>query len=160
MNFSKTLSSGRRPRPSESRARDRGRTRKLDSKTVYDLLRFGTSFLSDRPRPSLEARILLGHAGSLSEVQIFAAPEETLSPRSEARYLRLLERRRSGVPLSYLTGTKEFWSLALGVSPSVLIPRPETEVLVEKVLELSSRDDETILDMGTGSGNIAIALAR
>ncbi len=132
----------------------------MDSKTVHDLLRFGTSFLSGLPHPSLEARVLLGHAASLPEVQIFAAPERMLPPRCEARYLRLLERRRRGVPLSYLTGTKEFWSLSLGVSPSVLIPRPETEVLVEKVLELSSREDETILDMGTGSGNIVIALAR
>jgi Methylase of polypeptide chain release factors len=62
--------------------------------------------------------------------------------------------------LSYITGSKEFWSLDFRVSPSVLIPRPDTEVLVEKVLELSKRSGETIIDVGTGSGNIAVALAK
>ena len=75
-------------------------------------------------------------------------------------FLRLVEKRNKGVPLSYLTGFKEFWSLPLAVSPAVLVPRPETEVLVEKVLELATRESEDILDLGTGSGNIAIALAR
>ena len=64
------------------------------------------------------------------------------------------------MPLSHLTGTKEFWSIPFEVTPSVLVPRPETEGLVEKVLELSTRESETILDVGTGSGCIAIALAR
>jgi release factor glutamine methyltransferase len=64
------------------------------------------------------------------------------------------------VPLSYLTGVKEFWSIPFKVTPSVLVPRPETEVLVEKVLELSTRESEAILDVGTGSGCIAVALAK
>lgn len=68
--------------------------------------------------------------------------------------------RLAGRPLPYITGRKEFWSLDMAVSPSVLIPRPDTEVLVEKVLELSSRNGETVVDVGTGSGNIAVALAK
>jgi release factor glutamine methyltransferase len=64
------------------------------------------------------------------------------------------------VPLAYLTGTKEFWSIPFEVSPSVLVPRPETEVLVEKVLELSTRESESLVDVGTGSGCIAVALAK
>jgi release factor glutamine methyltransferase len=64
------------------------------------------------------------------------------------------------VPLSYLTGVKEFWSIPFEVTPAVLVPRPETEVLVEKVLELSTRESESILDVGTGSGCIAVALAK
>jgi len=64
------------------------------------------------------------------------------------------------VPLSHLTGRKEFWSIPIEVTPSVLVPRPETEGLVEKVLELSTREPERILDVGTGSGCIAIALAK
>ena len=64
------------------------------------------------------------------------------------------------MPLAYLTGVKEFWSIPFNVTPSVLVPRPETEVLVEKVLELSTRESESILDVGTGSGCIAVALAK
>jgi release factor glutamine methyltransferase len=132
----------------------------LNSKTLDDIFRRGVGLLGDRPQSVLEAKILLLRAASLSEEAFFAAPRAPISPKAEAYFLRLVERRREGVPLSYLTGTKEFWSIPLKVSPSVLIPRPETEILVEKVLELSSRGPEDILDLGTGCGNIAIALAR
>jgi release factor glutamine methyltransferase len=132
----------------------------LTPKTLQDLFRCGVSLLQERPQSVLEAKILLLRAALVSEEDFFASPETPLPPKTAAFFLRLVERRKEGVPLSYLTGTKEFWSIPLRVSPSVLIPRPETEILVEKVLELSSRDRETILDMGTGSGNIAIALAK
>jgi len=104
--------------------------------------------------------VLLRRAAALTDEVLFAAPATRLPGRAEAFYYRLLRRRLSGVPLFYLTGTKEFWSIPLKVSPAALIPRPETETLVEKVLELASRDGECILDLGTGSGNIAIALAK
>lgn len=104
--------------------------------------------------------MLLRRAAALTDEVLFAAPATRLPGRAEAFYYRLLRRRLSGVPLFYLTGTKEFWSIPLKVSPAALIPRPETETLVEKVLELASRDGECILDLGTGSGNIAIALAK
>jgi release factor glutamine methyltransferase len=132
----------------------------LSSKTLQDLFRHGASLLQDKPQAVLEAKILLLRAAGLSEADFFTSPDLPLSPKTEAFFLRLVGRRRAGVPLAYLTGSKEFWSIPLRVSPSVLIPRPETEVLVEKVLELSSRMDEVILDVGTGSGNIALALAR
>jgi release factor glutamine methyltransferase len=132
----------------------------LKPKTLDDLLRDGIALLRDRPQSVLESKVLLLRAASLSEEDFFAAPRASVSPKTEAYFLRLVGRRRQGVPLSYLTGTKEFWSIPLKVSPSVLIPRPETEALVEKVLELSGRSSECILDLGTGSGNIALALAR
>ena len=132
----------------------------MSSKTLQDLFRHGASLLHDRPQAVLEAKVLLLRAAGLSEADFFASPALPLSPKTEAFFLRLVDRRLAGVPLAYLTGSKEFWSIPLRVSPSVLIPRPETEVLVEKVLELSSRMDEVILDVGTGSGNIALALAR
>jgi release factor glutamine methyltransferase len=132
----------------------------LASRTRQDLLRHGASLLQDQPFAALEAKVLLLRAAAISEEAFMAAPQGPLPARAEAFFLRLIERRKAGVPLSYLTGTKEFWSIPLAVSPSVLIPRPETEILVEKVLELSSRDRENILDLGTGSGNIAIALAK
>ncbi len=132
----------------------------MGSKTLQELLRHGASLLHDRPTPALEAKVLLLRAGALTDEELFASPDRCLSCQAEAYFFRLIQRRISGVPLSYLTGTKEFWSIPLMVSPSVFIPRPETEILVEKVLELSNRDKEAILDVGTGSGNIAIALAR
>jgi release factor glutamine methyltransferase len=132
----------------------------LNPKTLDDLFRRGIALLHDRPQSVLESKVLLLRAASLSEEDFFAAPRAQASPKTEAYFLRLVERRKEGVPLSHLTGTKEFWSIPLRVSPSVLIPRPETEILVEKVLELSGRGPECILDLGTGSGNIAIALAK
>ncbi len=132
----------------------------MNSKTLDDLFRCGVSLLQGRPQSVLEAKVLLLRAASLSEEDYFAAPRAPVSPKTEAYFLRLVERRKEGVPLSYLTGTREFWSIPLRVSPSVLIPRPETEILVEKVLELSSRAAEDILDLGTGCGNIAIALEK
>ncbi len=132
----------------------------MNPKTIQDLFRDGARLLEGLPQSVLEAKVLLLRAARISEEELFAAPGSPLAPRTEAFFLRLVERRRAGVPLSYLTGSKEFWSIPLRVSPSVLIPRPETEVLVEKVLELSSRGPESVLDLGTGSGNIAIALGR
>jgi release factor glutamine methyltransferase len=78
----------------------------------------------------------------------------------ERRFDKLVSKRLAGYPLAYLTGVKEFWSIPFRVSPGVLIPRPETELIVEKMLELSSRENETIVDIGTGCGNIAVSLAK
>jgi len=72
----------------------------------------------------------------------------------------MVKKRLNGVPSAYLTGSKEFWSLSYKVRPGVLIPRPETELLVEKTLELSTGEEEIIVDIGTGCGNIAISLAK
>lgn len=97
---------------------------------------------------------------SLSEEEFIIQPERTLSKVEERHFNRLVTRRLSGVPLAYLLGEKEFWSLSFKVSPEVLIPRPETEIIVEKVKDLSSQKKERIIDIGTGCGNIAISLAK
>ena len=110
--------------------------------------------------PAIEAKVLMLKATGLSEEKFFASPERELNRREEKKFERLLEKRLSGFPLAYVVGEKEFWSLALKTPAGVFIPRPETELLVEKVIELSSRGEETIIDIGTGSGNIAVALAR
>ncbi len=130
-----------------------------DNTTLIDLFRAGVALFGDRPQAGLEAKALLLRAVRLSEERYLAAPSRPCPPRAAALFRRLLERRLEGVPLAYLTGTKEFWSIPFEVTPSVLVPRPETEGLVEKVLELSTREAETIVDVGTGSGCIAIALA-
>ncbi len=133
----------------------------MDANTTYlALFRDGAARLGGRPQDQLDAKVLLLRAAGLAEERFLAAPDRPCPPRAEAAFWRLVGRRRDGEPLSHLTGTKEFWSLAFEVSPSVLVPRPETEGLVEKVLELSTRGEEDIVDVGTGSGCIAVALAR
>lgn len=112
------------------------------------------------PGGALETKVLLLRATGLNETRLLGSPERLVPPLREGLFFRLVRERLAGRPLAYVTGRKEFWSLSLRVSPAVLIPRPETEMLVERVLSLSKRGRETILDMGTGCGNIAIALAR
>ena len=128
--------------------------------TFSELFRAGAALLGGRPQALLEAKVLLLRAARLTEERYLAAPDKPCPPRAEAFFRRLVERRLAGAPLAHLTGTREFWSLPFEVGPSVLVPRPETEGLVEKVLELSSRGDEDIVDVGTGSGCIAVALAQ
>lgn len=110
--------------------------------------------------PAIEAKVLMLEATGISEEQFFASPERGLSEREEKKFFRLLNLRRLGFPLAYVVGEKEFWSLRLKTPRGVFIPRPETELLVEKVVELSSGGEEVIVDIGTGSGNIAVALAK
>ncbi|MFZ2054013.1 MAG: peptide chain release factor N(5)-glutamine methyltransferase [Candidatus Aminicenantales bacterium] len=128
--------------------------------TFQQLFRKGRSLLSAVPAPSVEAKVLLLEAARIGEVEWLASPNRRVSKREEIRYLRLIERRLSGIPLAYITGKKEFWSLSLRIMPGVLIPRPETELTVEKTLELAGRRNPTIVDIGTGCGNIALALAK
>jgi len=128
--------------------------------TLAELFRRGVVLLGGRPQAILEAKVLLLRAAAVSEERYLAAPDRPCPPKAEAFFERLVAKRLDGVPLAHLTGTKEFWSIPIEVTPSVLVPRPETEGLVEKVLELSTREAERILDVGTGSGCIAIALAK
>jgi release factor glutamine methyltransferase len=112
------------------------------------------------PRPRLEAEVLLGWAGRYTRPQLLARLEEELEPAVAARFWPAVERRVAGYPLQYLTGSQEFMSLEFKVTPAVLIPRRDTEVVVEAVLErLDARGSSVIADCGTGSGAIALSLA-
>ncbi len=111
--------------------------------------------------PRLEAEVLLGMAAGLSRTTLFAWPERAVAPDAVARFRALVARRLTGEPLAYIRGFQPFWDLELEVAPGVLIPRPETELLVQTALELGGdRDDLRVADLGTGSGAIAAALAR
>jgi release factor glutamine methyltransferase len=117
------------------------------------------------PSAQLAAELLLMHVLGRDRSYLHTHPEEPLPPEALERYLQLIAERSAGKPTQYITGHQEFWGLDFEVTPDVLIPRPETEHLVECILELSSRQAGgkdarlRIVDVGTGSGCIALSLA-
>ncbi len=129
--------------------------------TVAESLSAGAAALrrrSDSPR--LDAELLLAKVLGLSRSALIARSGDPVADLQQRGYGELLARRASGVPVAYLTGTREFWSLPLHVTPAVLVPRPETEILVELALERLPRvGPVSVLDLGTGSGAIALAMA-
>jgi len=116
---------------------------------------------ADVGSPRMNAELLLMFVLGVNRAYLYAHPERELTTEEESRYDEVLAQRATGMPSQYVTGHQEFWGLDFVVSPAVLIPRPETEHLVETVLELA-RDipSPKIVDVGTGSGCIALALAH
>ena len=110
--------------------------------------------------PFLEARLLLQKVLQCQEVFLFMNSEYVLSETEITQLQGLIEKRLTRYPMAYVLGKKEFWSLVLFVDENVLIPRADTEVLIEQALALSLADDASILDLGTGSGAIALALKK
>jgi release factor glutamine methyltransferase len=116
--------------------------------TVQELYLKGKSILKDVADPSFEAKLLILHSLGISEESFYSHPERDVSNAAGSSFLGLVARRQKGIPLAYVLGEKEFWSIPFKVSPGVLIPRPETELLVQKVIELSSKGEERIVDIG------------
>lgn len=117
------------------------------------------SIVSEAAR--LEAELLLARAIDMPRSFLFAHPEDELDSDALQRLDETVTRRLAGEPMAYITGSKEFWSMELAVSPATLVPRPETELLVDIALrDIPRKGEWQILDLGTGSGAIALAIAR
>ena len=133
---------------------------------IREVLRKATKKLRKiSKRPSLDIEILLAHVLKISKAKLFAYPEKKITKKQHSKFKKLVIRRLQHEPIAYITKNKEFYGLRFYVDKNVLIPRPETELLVESALELVkqlTRKDKrlTIADIGTGSGCIAITLAK
>ncbi len=134
--------------------------------TIGRLLTWTADYLKQHgaDNPRLDAEVLLAHARNCERIMLYTAFSEPVSEEVRGTFRELVKRRASGIPVAYLVGRKEFFSLAFRVTPDVLIPRPETEHLVTAALDLlKSRPADAsparVLDIGTGSGAIAITLA-
>lgn len=125
--------------------------------TIESLL--ATADLPDSPTPRLDAELLLAAALGKPRSYLRTWPERELDAAQLTSFQAYLQRRRQGEPVAYILGQQGFWSLELEVAPHTLIPRPDTELLVESALELLPATPLSVLDLGTGTGAIALALA-
>jgi release factor glutamine methyltransferase len=136
--------------------------------TIKDLLEVTSSYLQEKgvDSPRLSAEVLLAYQLRVDRVGLYLNLDKPLHEREVAGYRELIKRRLNREPIQYMTGIQEFWSLDFAVSPQVLIPRPETELLVEQIVSLHDEERLTksknlrILDLGTGCGVLAVTLAR
>jgi release factor glutamine methyltransferase len=133
-----------------------------DRWTVLKVLQWTAEYfrLKGIEQPRTSAEVLLAHALHMERIQLYLNYDRPLAPHELASYRELIRRRANREPTQYVTGKQEFWSLELEVTPDVLIPRPETELLVEEALKLVRGTCKCVLDLATGSGAIAIALAH
>lgn len=128
--------------------------------SVRALLAQSVACLRGSDSAALDAQLLLAQAMGKSRTWLYAWPDADVDSATMQRFAALLAARAAGTPVAYLLGQREFWSLPLEVGPAVLIPRPETELLVETALELGPAGPARVADLGTGSGAIALALAH
>lgn len=129
--------------------------------TIAQALQQATGRLARHESARLDAEVLLMHILEKSRSHLHAWPEQALTAAQQAQFEALLVRRAAGEPVAHLTGQREFWSLPLAVTADTLIPRPDTEILVEQVLAVLPGDRPLrVADLGTGSGAVALALAQ
>ena len=129
---------------------------------IQQALQYANQQLLDcSPSASLDTQVLLSHVLQCNSAHLIAWPEKELNTQQEDNFRVLIKQRQQGKPVAHLTGEREFWSLNFKVNDSTLIPRPETETLIEYILEkFAKQNNIKLLDMGTGTGAIAIALAN
>ena len=128
--------------------------------TVSELLLKAEQSINSSESARLDAEILFCDVMQFKRCRIYSHPEQVVSDDKSALFQSLIEQRQQGRPIAHITGKKEFWSLELAISEDTLIPRPETELLVETALQMIPGNEAfNILDLGTGSGAIAIAIA-
>jgi release factor glutamine methyltransferase len=128
---------------------------------VRDAQRIAEALALSRREARLEAELLLAHALGVTRTQLVAHPERAADAVQANRYPEYLERRLAGEPMAYIVGEREFYGLSFQVTPAVLIPRPETELLVEMALQrIGPAASARVLDLGTGSGCIAVSIAH
>src|SRR5262245_58641473 len=131
--------------------------------TVRDLVAWTADYFRSKGFESgrLEAQILLAHVLTCPRIELVARSDEVPDARSRTAFRDLVTRRAAGWPVAYLTGEREFYLLKFDVSPAVLIPRPETETLVQEALtRLKRMSNPAVLDLGTGSGCVAVSIAH
>jgi release factor glutamine methyltransferase len=137
-----------------------------DSWTIGRLLQWTTDYLKQHgaDSPRLDAEVLLAHARRCKRIELYTAFDEPASEELKTTFRALVKQRAEGKPVAYLVGRREFYSMEFRVTPEVLIPRPETELLVVRLLDIAkqsgSNDSLTIADIGTGSGVIAVVTAK
>ena len=131
--------------------------------TVAETLKHGVSALSENKTietPRLDAEVLLCYVLKCERIYLIINKDKLIDKTKADLYFSYISRRQKNEPVSYITGTKEFMSLEFDVCEGVLIPRPDTEILVEKIIELYDDKEATIVDLCTGSGAIAVSLAH
>ncbi|MCK5716314.1 MAG: peptide chain release factor N(5)-glutamine methyltransferase [Thiomargarita sp.] len=132
----------------------------MTEKRIHAVLTAATAILHLSDSPRLDAEILLSHLLSVRRSHLFAWPDTILTSQQYTQFQTLITRRAQNEPIAYLIGHKEFWSLRLQVTENTLVPRPDTELLVEQSLaRLPLEQQTTVIDLGTGSGAIALAIA-
>ncbi|MGS2724403.1 peptide chain release factor N(5)-glutamine methyltransferase [Porticoccus sp. GXU_MW_L64] len=127
--------------------------------TLTESLRWAVDIIACSDSPRLDAEVLLCHVLGCERSYLYTWPERELSDQQLGAFQDAVTRRQQGEPVAHITGEREFWSLPLQVTPDTLIPRPETELLVEVALDLPLPTEARVLDLGTGTGAIALALA-
>jgi release factor glutamine methyltransferase len=135
----------------------------METWTLGRLLDWTTKYFTEKGLefPRLDAEILLAHAQACPRLQLYTRYEEPADEKVRTAYRALIKQRVEGCPVAYLVGYREFFSLEFKVTPAVLIPRPETEILVMEAIRLAGpRPESTLVDVGTGSGAIAITVAK
>lgn len=128
--------------------------------SVADCLKVSAELQGVSESPRLDAELLLAHVLQKDRSWLYTWPEQLVSPDQHYKFLQLVSRRTMGEPVAYLLGRQGFWSLDLEVNASTLVPRPETELLVELALQNLDETDASVLDLGTGTGAIALAIAK